>query len=214
MNPLPPTPRGTISQLAPQARSAIGARLAFSFGGLRAEFGANAPRFGVAQLLAIFVINFLGRVFARLDRLALLWETGRLPSPRPSRARVRQPNAEPATSPAEPRLRMPTGHAWLARAGYHFRGYANQIQHLLHNDPELAAFLAAAPQAGRILRPLCRALGIAAPVSIQRAAEPRAPRPRKPAPRPEPTPKRDHYAFSQVPPKWRLKVPGLKKRQR
>ena len=36
---------------------------------------------------------------------------------------------------------------------------ASQLRHLLR-DAEFAAFLAAAPQAGRLLRPLCRMLGI------------------------------------------------------
>ncbi len=48
-------------------------------------------------------------------------------------------------------------------------------------------FLAAAPQAGRILRPLCHMLGIALPAILQLPAPPPRRKPVKP-PRPKPAP--------------------------
>jgi hypothetical protein len=54
--------------------------------------------------------------------------------------------------------------------------YAGQVQTFLA-DPEAAALLEAAPQAGRILRPLCRMLAIPLPDHL-----------RRPKPSPEPPP--------------------------
>jgi hypothetical protein len=46
--------------------------------------------------------------------------------------------------------------------------------------------LAAAPQAARILRPLCRALAVELPWTTSKPRPTRPPRPRKPRPKPEP----------------------------
>jgi hypothetical protein len=54
-------------------------------------------------------------------------------------------------------------------------------------SPEMAALLAASPQAGRILRPLCRALAFELPGLPPRPkAKPRPRRPRAARPKPEP----------------------------
>jgi hypothetical protein len=63
----------------------------------------------------------------------------------------------------------------------------SQLRHLLA-DPEMAALIEAAPQMGRLLRPLCRSLGVRLPPGL--LPPPRAPKPRKPRspqpPRPAP----------------------------
>jgi hypothetical protein len=48
-------------------------------------------------------------------------------------------------------------------AGWRAAGSGSQLDHLL-TDPAMAEFLAAVPAAARMLRPLCRTLGIAPPV--------------------------------------------------
>jgi hypothetical protein len=84
-----------------------------------------------------------------------------------------------------PRIRLPTRKSWLGGAiGWYGRGYALQIEHLL-GEPETAALLAASPQAQRLLRPLCRMLGI-----VPAGVLPLPPRVRKPRPRPARKPKR------------------------
>ena len=58
-------------------------------------------------------------------------------------------------------------------------GCGSQLQFLL-TDPEFAALIAAAPQMGRVLRPLCRMLGVELPPLLarpSRSATGRAPAP-------------------------------------
>jgi hypothetical protein len=58
--------------------------------------------------------------------------------------------------------------------------FGAQLQHLLA-DPEMAALVAAAPQAGRVLRPLCRMLGVRPPPGpLAPPSRPRAPAPPSP----------------------------------
>jgi len=68
--------------------------------------------------------------------------------------------------------------------GHEAAGGASQLRHLL-NEPEMAALIAASPrQTGRLLRPLCRMLGIAPPPAIAKPP----PRATAPAPRPATVP--------------------------
>ncbi|MDE2582040.1 MAG: hypothetical protein KGL52_10420 [Rhodospirillales bacterium] len=81
--------------------------------------------------------------------------------------------------PARP-LRLPRSFGWLLRLGFEVRGSGSQLAALL-NDPEMAALLAANPSLARMLRPLCRMLGLVLPGDPP--ARPRRPRPPRP-PRP------------------------------
>ena len=55
----------------------------------------------------------------------------------------------------------PRGAMWLVRSeGYPAAGMGLQFAHLL-GHPEMQALLLAAPQAARLLRPMCRMLGVA-----------------------------------------------------
>jgi hypothetical protein len=56
-------------------------------------------------------------------------------------------------------LRVPTGRCWLVQWTQAAVGYRSFLETLVA-DPEMATLLAAAPGAGRILRPFCRALGV------------------------------------------------------
>ncbi len=59
-------------------------------------------------------------------------------------------------------LKVPRSFAWLiVLVPYHAAGYASQLRHLLA-EPDMVALLAATPRLGKILRPLCRMLGIEA----------------------------------------------------
>ncbi len=62
--------------------------------------------------------------------------------------------------------RLPRGFGWLLPlVPYQAAGFASQLQGVLA-EPEMVALLAAAPQARRVMAPLCRMLGIAlAPVA-------------------------------------------------
>jgi len=61
------------------------------------------------------------------------------------------------------------------------------VEAMLWNDPETRAFVAACPQAGRILRPLCRMAAVKAPEWL---ALPKRVRVRKAYPSPRPSPSR------------------------
>ena len=80
------------------------------------------------------------------------------------------------------RVRLPSRRGWLVQAlGYEAAGYGSQLAALL-TEPELQALLIAVPTAGRILRPLCRMLGVVpvgalAPVVIEAPVRKRRPRP-------------------------------------
>jgi hypothetical protein len=66
------------------------------------------------------------------------------------------------TRPLAPRERcpIPTTHAWLVRTLHHeAAAYASQLSHLLA-EPGVSELLDAAPTARRLLRPLCRMLGL------------------------------------------------------
>jgi hypothetical protein len=143
--------------------------------GLRALLAARAATDRTLTALLVLVWSRLSRLQTRLERLIAHWRAGTLPTPRPSRAgQPRKPTPKPT---------LPTAPAWLvARVGYTAAVFGSQLQHAL-SDPDLAAFLAAAPQANRLLRPLCRMLGIEPPIKLRRT-----PRPMRPAPPPRPKP--------------------------
>ena len=93
------------------------------------------------------------------------------------------PEVLPRTVRVAPaRVRLPAGKAWLVRAlGWEVAGYGSQLAALL-GEAEMQKLLAEVPSVGRILRPLCRMLGVEAlepvraVVAVVRQA--RVPRPR------------------------------------
>jgi len=124
----------------------------------------------------ILLVNRISRMANRFDALFAKWQAGNLPKPRPSRAGQ-------SRKPCQ-RLRLPGRRAWLLHVTEHVRLAAavcgGQLQHQFA-DPDFEKFLHAAPQAGRILRPLCHMLGIDPPPAAQRPPRgPRTPTPRKP----------------------------------
>lgn len=147
----------------------------------------------------------LRRAVFRLDRLVVRWRTGNL---RPKSAR---PRTSPRPKPPRPELRAPARNAWLLHILQPMAHGQSYLRDLLA-DPEIQALIEAAPQAGRLFRPLCRMFGLPVPENLR--LPPRPPRAPKPAPAPAPEPPaRDHYAFSQVPKKWQFKVPHLRRRK-
>jgi hypothetical protein len=192
--------------------TALGQRYLPHIVDLCAGVAAVAARHRALAPLLVLVWVRLRRTLARLDRLALRWQQGRLrPRPRRSRSPRRPPQIQPAE--AWRHRRTPQGHAWLIRLHQPLAQYAPRIQ-LLVDDPEIAALCAAAPQAGRLLRPLCRMFAIAPPAYIARPAAPARIRPRAPRPRkPEPPPFAEHspHRWPFVPHRLRLRVPGLRR---
>jgi hypothetical protein len=152
----------------PPPTTAPDARLALLVEQLCRAIAARGPASGLAQPLLVLAWAWLRRTTMRFARLAERLRTGRLGTPRPRR--------RPATGPRpqSPRpKRLPRAAAWLARLVPEARCSAAQLQHLLEG-PEMAALIAAAPQAGRLLRPLCRMLGVDHP-PLRRPRRPRPP---------------------------------------
>lgn len=157
-------------------------------------------------LLFALLHNRLRRLFDRFDRLAHRFETGTLAPPRKRAKPAQTPPEEPNPEPRE-RPKYPGARAWLvalfpAARRYEVNWYRGAVERLL-DDPETRALLAAAPgQCARILRPLCRMLGVERE-SVIRITRTYKPKPRKPRePKPEP-----HRSSS--PERHRLKVPGI-----
>ena len=138
----------------------------------------------------VLLTTRLNRMAARFSALFHRWRTKTLPAPRPSRA------GRPYT--AKPILRLSATRGWVNIRIPASAPCTGQLETLLH-DPEMPEFLAAAPQAGRILRPLCHALGLPEPHWLKRPARPAKPRPPRPNPpesgspfRPLPPPPAQH----------------------
>jgi hypothetical protein len=131
----------------------------------------------------LLVHAWLGRLVQRFAALVARAEAGTLRPPR--RGRHRSPAENP---PVKPRPRWPQNFAWLIKMlPYQAACFGSQLQHQF-SQPEMVALLEAAPQAGRLLRPLCRMLAIDLPPALR--LPPRPPRPRKPKPPKQPRPER------------------------
>ncbi len=113
----------------------------------------------------------LRRTGARFAKLAARVRAGELPATarrsasgasaqsaesRAERQAKRRKSDDPADRLAK---RLPRGFAWLLRLVPEAAVYGSQLNHLL-SDPEMVELLTAAPQMGRLLRPLCQMLGI------------------------------------------------------
>ena len=107
----------------------------------------------------------LGRLAHRLRTLFARYEANTLPAPRPSRARIPQIRA--------PQPRLPNARGWIGARIAAAAPCAGAIENLLHNIPQMREFVQAAPQAGRLLRPLAHMLGVTLPEYLR--LQPRPP---------------------------------------
>ena len=122
---------------------------------------------GVPVPLVMAASDYLRRWDQRFQALVNKWVDGKLFSrwPRvdkPKRQRAVKPDAAAKPKPAFP-PRFPSRFGWFATLirpdAYHF---AAQLQAWI-DSPEMWALLTAAPQAARLLRALCRMMGVKAP---------------------------------------------------
>ncbi len=100
----------------------------------------------------------LWRMARDFHNLFKLWAMGQLPA---ARKRPHQ-NTQPKPASVGPKPPPPLGFAWLVNILPEATDYRAQVQALLA-EPTIMAFLAEAPQAGKMLRPLCRLLGLHPP---------------------------------------------------
>ena len=110
----------------------------------------------------------LRRLLARFGALVAAVQAGRFPASRRETGEASRPR------PTRPAARLPGRSGWLLRLApaLETRLGRAQVESLL-GDPELRALLAAAPQAGRILRPLCHMLQIELPPALRLPRRPR-----------------------------------------
>ena len=120
--------------------------------------------------LILLIHAHLRRMAVRFAAIAVRPQSGVLRAPRSGTARRR------ASSPRTTGV-LPCGYAWLIRVFQETAYGGGLLQHLVLNDPEMAALLATSPQAGRIVRSLFWMLGIRPiPAIARRAVTVRAPR--------------------------------------
>lgn len=130
-------------------------------GPLRAAVAAWGERGLMTRVLLFLAYGRLGEVLRRFERLVVRYEAGRLwrRVPRVGAAPVSVRTA--AVAAEAPGVVSPREFGWLVRImGWRAAGYRSQLEHLLQQPP-MVALLTAFPQAGRVLRPVCRMLRIA-----------------------------------------------------
>ncbi len=164
---------------------------------IRAVIGLLIPPVPARESHAHMVqllFNRVGRAARLFARLHALWLENRLPAPRPSRARTAKAQTAP-TRPLPPSI--PRAKAWFLNAGQHHAGLAHFQLNTFLERADLPQFLAAVPQAGRYLRPLCRLLAVPQPGFLALPPRPRAER----TPRPHATrPRAPSLRNPQLPP--------------
>jgi hypothetical protein len=155
-----------VTWTPPPLPTGLADRLALIIEGLCRAVAARGPKDRAAVPLIVLVWGRLRRLSARFASLAAAVRDGRLRAARLGSSPRAGSDARPAAPrppglPQPPHLpqRLPRGFGWLIRLVPEAAVYGSQIQHWLA-DPELATLLKEAPQAGRILRPLCQMLAI------------------------------------------------------
>ena len=155
-------------------------RLISIVGGLRQAVAARGGRDRAVVPLVLLLWTRLGRLVARFEVLV-----GRVSAGRPTAPSRRRSTRSTRIAPVGA-VRLPQGHAWLVRVlPGEAACFGGQLQALLA-DPGMAALLAADPQAGRILRPLCRMLAVVPEGGLVLASAAGKPAPRMRAAKPAP----------------------------
>jgi hypothetical protein len=141
--------------------------------------------------LMVLVWGRLRRMSRRFASLVARMEAGRLKPPRPP---TPDPGRTRPPRPPPPGPRFPSSPGWLLHyVRLEAAATSSLLRDMLEHDPELRALLEAAPQLGRILRPLLRMVSTGpVPETLRRppgpppgpAATPTAPDPPQPPPRP------------------------------
>ncbi len=132
---------------------------------LREAVGVWCGRGILGVVLALLVHRRLGEICRRMERMVARFQAGRLWRIGARAEVAREQGCAGAALPRAGGARIwPRGFAWLVRvAAWEAAGFGSQLRAVLET-PEMVALLTAAPQAARVLRPVCRMLGIEAAV--------------------------------------------------
>jgi hypothetical protein len=128
---------------------------------LRGAVGGWGLRGWLSQALVLLVYRRLGVISGKMERLSQRFQAGRLWRIVDRVVATAAVAAEAGGAKRAARVvAWPRRFGWLVRcASYHAAGYGCQLREIL-GQPEMVALLLAAPQAGRILRPMCRMLAV------------------------------------------------------
>jgi len=142
----------TTSPGQPEIAADLARRLGLILGALAAVVARRFLKVPGRMELIVPLWRWLTHAARRFEQAAL----------RPVRtAQTRGPQTRTAVGTAKAaRVRLPSAQGWMVRAlGWEAVGHASQLGHLL-TDPEMQALMAASPAVARVLRPLCRVLGV------------------------------------------------------
>ncbi|MBV8524686.1 MAG: hypothetical protein JOY71_21645 [Acetobacteraceae bacterium] len=148
-----------MAPTAPPLPTGLSDRLALIIAGLRGVLAAHMAKDRSAVEVLFLAWTRLGRLASRFEALVTAVRGGRLPAAPTPRAQAAADLELPRLEGLPQPFRLPARFGWLIRLVPGAAVYGSQVQYLLA-DPEMVALLADVPQAGRILRPLCRMLGI------------------------------------------------------
>lgn len=175
MNYFPPS---AISRFPPiPTTGALAAGFALIVKGFCDTIAERSGRRLFPALLAALMWARLRRLALRIESLAAKFRAGTLHPPRPKRPR---PAPKAPLKPA-PAPRPSRAFGWIGQLVPEARVHAGFLERWLA-EPEVAALLQAAPQAARLLRPLCHMAGIRPDPALL----PPLPARRRAKPRPEP----------------------------
>ncbi len=165
---------------SPATPETVTAKLRVVLRGLQAALGA----WGLAPLLGILLYGRVSQTLGRIERMLVRFRAGKLWQC-PQRTVVQATRLHLQ----QPLIRLPRRFGWLLKSGKHeAAGYGLRL-HAVLDAPELTELLAQSAQARRVLRPLCRALAVELPWTVDKTPEERGVmrrRTRKPRPKPEP----------------------------
>ena len=147
--------------------SSLTDRFTWLLEGLCKVIGADAHTRQVEAALAWAIWNRVRVLGERLIALIERAQAGRLRVGR-SQAGMRRDRADPRPAGVlhAPKL-LPQDFGWMPRMLPQTAQFAGVLSFLLR-DPETVALVERAPEAGRILRPLCAMLGVQAPAYLRR----------------------------------------------
>ena len=160
---------------ASQPATSLSHRLGLTIAGLCEALAARMARDRTAVPLLFLAWTRLRRLAVRFEALLADLRAGRLSAAPSGRGAAETLPQLPGLAGLPPPFRAPRDFGWLLRLAPESAAFAGQVEHLL-TDPEMKALLAGSPRAGRMLRPLCRMLGIQSGLGV--LAPPRRVRPR------------------------------------
>ena len=112
----------------------------------------------LGQALVLLLHRRLGGICAQMERLSQRFQAGRLWRREPGATRGGTDASGSQRTVAS--VRLPCRFGWLVRAAaWQAACYGSQLRVVLE-QPEMVELLLAAPQAARILRPVCRMLAV------------------------------------------------------